>query len=83
MTWHAKINRPSDRVILHLMDIATHGEDQPKLTSVAEVNAFLASHPEIDAVNVYCSRFPRRPIPLAKFDQKMVAKLFPKVKAKA
>lgn len=75
-TWHAKISRPSDQVILHLMDIATKGEDQPKFTSREEVAAFLAAHPEIEAVNVYSSEFPRRPVPVGKFDGKMIARLF-------
>jgi hypothetical protein len=80
MTWHAKISKPSGRVILHLMDLATPGEDRPELGSPEEVTAFLAAHPEVEAVNVYSGRFPRRAIPVAKFDAKMIRRLFPKAK---
>ena len=75
--WYARINKPSDRVILHLMDITSLGGDHPKkLVNPEEVVSFIAAHPEIEAVNVYDSRFPRRPVPVADFGEKMVAKLF-------
>jgi hypothetical protein len=76
MTWYAKINRPSNDVILHLMDIATVGEDRPRLETADQVRVFLAAHPEIQAVNVYDSRFPRRPVPIAKFGPELIARLF-------
>jgi hypothetical protein len=78
MTWYAKIDKPSDRTILNLMDIATRGEYRPWLTSPEEVAAFLAAHPEVEAVNVYSSDFPRRPVPVEKFGPAMVRRLFPK-----
>jgi hypothetical protein len=81
MHWYASITRPSDRTILHLMDLATRGEDNPRLDGPEGVRAFLAAHPEIEAVNVYSSDFPRKPIPVAKFDAKMVRRLFRGVKA--
>jgi hypothetical protein len=58
------------------MDLQTHGQDYPKLTNPGEVRAFLANHPEIEAVNVYSSDFPRRPVPIGKFGDKLIKKLF-------
>lgn len=76
MTWHATISRPDNRTILHLMDVPTLGEDRPRLTSPDEFRAFLAGHPEVEAINVYDSRFPRRPVPVGGFGDKLIAKLF-------
>jgi hypothetical protein len=75
-TWHAKVSKPSETVVLHLMDIATKGEDRTRLTSPDEVSAYLTAHPEIEEVNIYDSRFPRRAFPVGKFDDAMRRKLF-------
>ena len=76
MTWHAHINCPSDRVVLYLSDLATHGKDYPRLASPGEVAAFLAAHPEVEAVSVSDSRFPRRPVPVEAFRNKWLKKFF-------
>lgn len=77
MPWYATIDKPSDRVILHLKDLPTHGEtDQTRLTTPDSVTGFLTAHPEIEAVNVYSGDFPRGAVPRERFDGKMVKRLF-------
>jgi hypothetical protein len=83
MTWYAVQSKPSDRMILHLWDIRPHGnkaDSVPELKTEDDVHAYLVAHPEIDAVNVYDSRFPQRPIPIARFDAAMIARLFQRTK---
>jgi len=49
---HVYTDNSSGRIILHVWDIPTHGQDYPILANAAEFRAYLAAHPEIEAVNV-------------------------------
>jgi len=79
---YAKINKPSERVILHLQTIRPYewpsksGDVWTPLANAAEVAAFIHIHPEIEAVMFYDSRFPQRAVDVAKVTEKYLAKAF-------
>jgi hypothetical protein len=76
MPWYAHINKPSRQVILHLQNLRTLGRVDPAIETPAALAAFLAEHPEVEAVIFYAAWMPRRAVPVAKITPALLRKLF-------
>lgn len=83
MTLYAKISKPSDRVLVTLFDLLPVGQESlwTEVPTVADCEAFIAAHPEAQAVNFTGSWMPQRPVAIERVDAKLIRKQYRYVKA--
>ena len=74
--WFGTISKPSDRVILHLQDLATLDRQNYPVIDAAGVRKLLAEHPEVQAVNFYARWMPQRPVAVEQVDDALLGRLF-------
>jgi hypothetical protein len=67
----------SQRAIAYVLDVRRLGpEPQTTVNTPEELRAFLAAHPEVQAVMFHDSRMPRRAVPAESVTDKLLRKLF-------